>query len=172
MPAPNIILSMSTYMGYGTVGRCKRQPKIPTPNMDRQAEESMHFTDPYPPPPPVVRSTAAGTLHALHALHSRTRCPSTTMHPSISPNVLPPPQRSKLSSDLDASRTGIASSKPLAREYGDLRSVSGDQPQARAISTACPTGLARLSVYGIYAPESSRNRLKSWRALVRLSITL
>ena len=172
MPAPNIILSMSTYMGYGTVGRCKRQPKIPTPNMDRQAEESMHFTDPYPPPPPVVRSTAAGTLRALHALHSRTRCSSATMHPSISSNVLPPPQRSKLSSDLDANRTGIASSKPLARGYSDLRSVSGDQPQARAISTARPTSLARLIVYGIYAPESSRNRLKSWRALVRLSITL
>ena len=172
MPAPNIILSMSLDMGYGTVGRYNRQPKISTPNMDRQAQKGMHFTDPYPPPYPAVRSNAAGTLHALLSLHSRTRCPSATMHSSISPNDLPPPQCSKLSSDLDANRSGIASSKPLARGHGHLQSVLVDQPKARSISTACPTRLASVIVFGIYAAESSRNRLRSGRALVRLSITL
>ena len=42
---PNIVFIMADDMGYGDVGCYNSESKIPTPNMDRIAEEGMMFTD-------------------------------------------------------------------------------------------------------------------------------
>jgi len=42
---PNIIYIMADDMGYGDVGCFNPESKIPTPNMDRLAQEGMRFTD-------------------------------------------------------------------------------------------------------------------------------
>jgi len=44
-PLPNIIFILADDMGYGDIGVLNPDSKIPTPNMDRIAEEGMHFTD-------------------------------------------------------------------------------------------------------------------------------
>jgi len=42
---PNIIFIMADDMGYGDIGALNPDSRIPTPNMDRIAEEGMYFTD-------------------------------------------------------------------------------------------------------------------------------
>ncbi|MBT7101415.1 sulfatase-like hydrolase/transferase, partial [Candidatus Poribacteria bacterium] len=52
MPAPtrpNIVFIMADDMGYGDVGCYNPDSKIPTPNMDRLAEEGVRFTDAHSP---------------------------------------------------------------------------------------------------------------------------
>lgn len=44
MTQPNIVFIMADDMGYGDVG-CFGATRVPTPNMDRLAEEGMRFTD-------------------------------------------------------------------------------------------------------------------------------
>ena len=48
-PRPNIIFMMADDMGYGDVGAYNTDSKIPTPNMDRLAQEGMRFTDAHAP---------------------------------------------------------------------------------------------------------------------------
>ncbi len=45
MQPPNIIVILADDMGYGDWGRNNRQSKIPTPNLDRLADEGMRFSD-------------------------------------------------------------------------------------------------------------------------------
>jgi arylsulfatase A len=44
-PRPNIVLIMADDMGYGDVAFLNRDSRIPTPNLDRLARESLIFTD-------------------------------------------------------------------------------------------------------------------------------
>ena len=46
---PNIVFIMADDMGYGDVGCYNAESKIPTPNMDKLAEEGMRFTDAHSP---------------------------------------------------------------------------------------------------------------------------
>ncbi len=46
---PNVVIILADDMGYGDVGSCNPQSKIPTPNMDRLAESGIKFTDAHSP---------------------------------------------------------------------------------------------------------------------------
>ncbi len=48
-PHPNIVFILADDMGYGDVGCYNPESKIPTPNMDKLAEEGMIFTDAHSP---------------------------------------------------------------------------------------------------------------------------
>lgn len=48
-PPPNIVLILCDDLGYGDVGAYFRSGKIPTPHMDRMAQEGMRFTDAHSP---------------------------------------------------------------------------------------------------------------------------
>ena len=47
--SPNIVFIMADDMGYGDVGCYNPDSKIPTPNMDKLAEEGIRFTDAHSP---------------------------------------------------------------------------------------------------------------------------
>lgn len=44
-PPPNVLIILADDMGYGDVGRLNDGSRIPTPNLDRLAKESLSFTD-------------------------------------------------------------------------------------------------------------------------------
>jgi len=46
---PNILLILVDDMGYGDLGTCNSKSKIPTPNMDRLADEGIRFSNAYCP---------------------------------------------------------------------------------------------------------------------------
>ena len=43
---PNVVIILADDLGYGDVGCYNPDSKIPTPNLDRMANEGMRFTDP------------------------------------------------------------------------------------------------------------------------------
>ena len=45
MKNPNIILVLIDDLGYGDVSCCNPQSKIPTPNLERLAQQGRRFTD-------------------------------------------------------------------------------------------------------------------------------
>lgn len=58
---PNIIFILADDLGYGDIGAYKKQPsKIPTPNVDRIAQEGIRFTDAHSP-----SSVCSPTRYAL-----------------------------------------------------------------------------------------------------------
>ena len=42
---PNIVFILADDMGYGDIGAYNPNSRIPTPNLDRLANEGIHFTD-------------------------------------------------------------------------------------------------------------------------------
>ena len=67
---PNIVFIMADDMGYGDVGVYNPKSKIPTPNMDRFARESMRFTDAHSPSA-VCSPTRYGVLTGRYCWRSR-----------------------------------------------------------------------------------------------------
>ena len=53
---PNIVIILADDMGYGDAGCFNPQSKIPTPNLDRLAQEGLRFTDAHAPGPLCVPS--------------------------------------------------------------------------------------------------------------------
>jgi len=47
--APNIVLILADDMGYGDIRAYNSESKVPTPNLDKLAEEGVHFTDTHTP---------------------------------------------------------------------------------------------------------------------------
>lgn len=48
-PRPNIVIILADDLGYGDVGCYNKESKIPTPNLDRLAQQGMRFTDSHSP---------------------------------------------------------------------------------------------------------------------------
>ena len=46
---PNVLFILADDLGYGDVGCYNPESKVPTPNLDRMAEEGMRFTDAHSP---------------------------------------------------------------------------------------------------------------------------
>jgi arylsulfatase A len=67
---PNIVFIMADDMGYGDVGVYNPESKIPTPNIDRFAKESMRFTDAHSPSA-VCSPTRYGVLTGRYCWRSR-----------------------------------------------------------------------------------------------------
>jgi arylsulfatase A len=67
---PNIVLIMADDMGYGDVGCYNGKSKIPTPNMDRLAQQGMRFTDAHTPSS-VCTPTRYGLLTGRYCWRSR-----------------------------------------------------------------------------------------------------
>ena len=67
---PNIVFIMADDMGYGDVGVYNPESKIPTPNMDRFARESIRFTDAHSPSA-VCSPTRYGVLTGRYCWRSR-----------------------------------------------------------------------------------------------------
>ncbi|MHC4676672.1 MAG: sulfatase family protein, partial [Planctomycetota bacterium] len=67
---PNIIFIMADDMGYGDVGCYNPASKIPTPNMDRLAEEGVRFTDAHSPSA-VCTPTRYGVLTGRYCWRTR-----------------------------------------------------------------------------------------------------
>jgi arylsulfatase A-like enzyme len=67
---PNIVFIMADDMGYGDLGCYNRDSKIPTPNMDRLAEEGIRFTDAHSPSA-VCTPTRYGVLTGRYCWRSR-----------------------------------------------------------------------------------------------------
>jgi arylsulfatase A-like enzyme len=70
MKEPNIIFIMADDMGYGDVSCYNPDSKIPTPNMDRLAEEGLRFTDAHSPSA-VCTPTRYGVLTGRYCWRSR-----------------------------------------------------------------------------------------------------
>ena len=67
---PNIIYFMADDMGYGDIGVYNAQSKIPTPNLDRLANEGLRFTDAHSPAS-VCTPTRYGVLTGRYAWRTR-----------------------------------------------------------------------------------------------------
>ncbi len=67
---PNIVLILADDMGYGDPGRYNAASKIPTPNMDRLAQEGIWFTDAHSPSG-VCTPTRYGLLTGRYAWRTR-----------------------------------------------------------------------------------------------------
>jgi len=67
---PNIVFIMADDLGYGDVGVYNPESKIPTPNIDRFAKESMRFTDAHSPSA-VCSPTRYGVLTGRYCWRSR-----------------------------------------------------------------------------------------------------
>lgn len=67
---PNIVFVMADDMGYGDVGVYNPESKIPTPNIDNFAKESMRFTDAHSPSA-VCSPTRYGVLTGRYCWRSR-----------------------------------------------------------------------------------------------------
>ena len=67
---PNIIFIMADDMGYGDVGCYNSESKIPTPNIDKLATESVRFTDAHTPSA-VCTPTRYGVLTGRYCWRSR-----------------------------------------------------------------------------------------------------
>ena len=67
---PNIVFIMADDMGYGDVGCYNPDSKIPTPNMDRLAQEGIRFTDAHSPSA-VCTPTRYGVLTGRYCWRSR-----------------------------------------------------------------------------------------------------
>ncbi len=67
---PNIVFIMADDMGYGDVGCYNPDSKIPTPNMDRLAEEGIRFTDAHSPSA-VCTPTRYGVLTGRYCWRTR-----------------------------------------------------------------------------------------------------
>ena len=67
---PNIVFIMADDMGYGDVGCYNRDSKIPTPNMDKLAQEGIRFTDAHSPSA-VCTPTRYGVLTGRYCWRSR-----------------------------------------------------------------------------------------------------
>ena len=85
--SPNIVFIMADDMGYGDVGCYNPDSKIPTPNMDKLAQEGIRFTDAHSPSA-VCTPTRYGVLTGavLLAKPSQARVCFTGMSP-LSSNV-------------------------------------------------------------------------------------
>ena len=68
--SPNIVFIMADDMGYGDVGCYNPDSKIPTPNMDKLAEEGICFTDAHSPSA-VCTPTRYGVLTGRYCWRSR-----------------------------------------------------------------------------------------------------
>ncbi|MEM9160491.1 MAG: sulfatase-like hydrolase/transferase, partial [Verrucomicrobiota bacterium] len=69
-PLPNIIYILCDDLGYGDVGICNPDGKIPTPHMDRLGREGMVFTDAHSGSS-VCTPTRYGILTGRYAWRSR-----------------------------------------------------------------------------------------------------
>ena len=67
---PNIVLIMADDLGYGDLGCYNRESKIPTPNLNRLATESIRFTDAHTPSA-VCTPTRYGLLTGRYCWRSR-----------------------------------------------------------------------------------------------------
>ncbi|MHC4460256.1 MAG: sulfatase family protein [Planctomycetota bacterium] len=67
---PNIVFIMADDMGYGDLGCYNKDSKIPTPNMDRLAEEGIRFTDAHSPSA-VCTPTRYGVLTGRYCWRTR-----------------------------------------------------------------------------------------------------
>ncbi len=67
---PNIIFIMADDMGYGDVGCYNPESRIPTPNMDRLAQEGIRFTDAHSPSA-VCTPTRYGVLTGRYCWRTR-----------------------------------------------------------------------------------------------------
>ena len=67
---PNIVFIMADDMGYGDVGCYNPASKIPTPNMDKLAQEGIRFTDAHSPSA-VCTPTRYGVLTGRYCWRSR-----------------------------------------------------------------------------------------------------
>ena len=67
---PNIVYIMADDMGYGDVGCYNLDTKIPTPNMDRLAQEGIRFTDAHSPSA-VCTPTRYGVMTGRYCWRSR-----------------------------------------------------------------------------------------------------
>ena len=63
---PNVVVILADDMGYGDPGRYNEDSKIPTPNIDRLADEGMRFTDAHSPAA-VCTPTRYGLLTGRYA---------------------------------------------------------------------------------------------------------
>ena len=68
--SPNIVFIMADDMGYGDVGCYNPDAKIPTPNMDKLAQEGIRFTDAHSPSA-VCTPTRYGVLTGRYCWRSR-----------------------------------------------------------------------------------------------------
>ena len=68
--SPNIVFIMADDMGYGDVGCYNPDSKIPTPNMDKLAQEGIRFTDAHSPSA-VCTPTRYGVLTGRYCWRSR-----------------------------------------------------------------------------------------------------
>ena len=69
-PQPNIVFIMADDMGYGDVRCYNPDSKIPTPNMDKLAQEGIRFTDAHSPSA-VCTPTRYGVLTGRYCWRSR-----------------------------------------------------------------------------------------------------
>ncbi len=83
VPPPNIVYIMADDLGYGELG-CYGQTKIPTPNIDRLAQEGVRFTDFYSASP-VCAPTRYSLLTGKHQGHAAIRGNKETA-PGFGPN--------------------------------------------------------------------------------------
>ena len=67
---PNIIFIMADDMGYGDVGCYNPESRIPTPNMDRLAEQGMRFSDAHAPSA-ICTPTRYGVLTGRYCWRTR-----------------------------------------------------------------------------------------------------
>ncbi len=67
---PNVVVIMADDMGYGDPGRYNDASKIPTPHIDRLADEGMRFTDAHSPSA-VCTPTRYGLLTGRYAWRTR-----------------------------------------------------------------------------------------------------
>ena len=69
-PHPNVVVIMADDLGYGDPGRYNDASKIPTPHLDRLADEGMRFTDAHSPSA-VCTPTRYGLLTGRYAWRTR-----------------------------------------------------------------------------------------------------
>jgi len=67
---PNIIFIMADALGYGDFGCFNKDSKIPTPNVDRFASQSVSFTDAHSPSA-VCSPTRYGVLTGRYSWRTR-----------------------------------------------------------------------------------------------------
>ncbi len=67
---PNVVVILADDLGYGDPGRYNDESKIPTPNLDRLADEGMRFTDAHSPSA-VCTPTRYGLLTGRYAWRTR-----------------------------------------------------------------------------------------------------